>query len=158
VSILESDDFSFDVLSQRLRELSFLNAGLRISIEDERSGKKHEFKYEGGLVSFVEHLNKNKVPVHSKPIYFHVTKDETDLEVALQYNEGYNENIYSFANNINTLEGGTHLVGFKSALTRTVAKIRTGKQYSQGHPGSDRRRCKGRPHGSYQREAPEPPV
>jgi len=122
LSILENDDFSFDVLSQRLRELSFLNAGLRISIEDERSGKKHEFKYEGGLVSFVEHLNKNKVPVHSEPIYFHITKDETDLEVALQYNEGYNENIYSFANNINTMEGGTHLVGFKSALTRTVAK------------------------------------
>jgi len=122
LSILENDDFSFDVLSQRLRELSFLNAGLRISIEDERSGKKHEFKYEGGLVSFVEHLNKNKVPVHAKPIYFHITKDETDLEVALQYNEGYNESIYSFANNINTVEGGTHLIGFKSALTRTVAK------------------------------------
>ncbi len=121
-SILETTDFSFDVLSQRLRELSFLNAGLHISIEDERSGKEHNFKYEGGIVSFVEHLNKNKTPLHDKPIYFHLSKNGVDLEIALQYNDGYNELIYSFANNINTQEGGTHLIGFKSALTRTVAK------------------------------------
>src|SRR6266705_3783415 len=120
--IFESTDFNFDVLSQRLREMAFLNRGLLITIEDERAGreKKHEFHYTGGIVSFVEHLNKNKTPLHDKEIYFQGLKDGIDLEIALQYNDGYQEQIFTFANNINTHEGGTHLIGSKSALTRTV--------------------------------------
>ncbi len=118
--IFETTDFSFDTLSQRLRELAFLNKGLLITIEDERTEKKHEFHYMGGIVSFVEHLNKNKTPLHDKVVYFHGLKDGIDLEIALQYNDGYQEQIFTFANNINTHEGGTHLIGFKAALTRTV--------------------------------------
>ena len=114
-------DFSFDILSQRLRELAFLNPGLHISIEDEREpSKKHNFHYEGGIISFVEHLSLAKTPLHPKVIYFRGEKDETEAEIALQWTEGYSENIYSFANNINTIEGGSHLIGLKSALTRTV--------------------------------------
>lgn len=118
--IFEVTDFSFDILSQRLRELAFLNSGLRISIHDERTDKTQEFLYKGGIVSFVEHLNKNKTPLHPKPIYVSGQKDDISVEIALQYNDGYAETIYTFANNINTKEGGTHLVGFKSALTRTA--------------------------------------
>ncbi|HEX9861037.1 MAG TPA: DNA topoisomerase (ATP-hydrolyzing) subunit B [Nitrospirota bacterium] len=118
--IFEETEFSYEVLSQRLRELAFLNKGLKITIEDERTEKKHEFVYEGGIVSFVEHLSKNKVPLHPKPIYIAKEKDNIVLEAAFQYNDGYAENMYSFANNINTHEGGTHLIGFKSALTRSV--------------------------------------
>src|SRR5881396_2765271 len=118
--IFESTEFSFDVLSQRLRELAFLNKGLLITIEDERTEKKHEFHYTGGITSFVEHLNKNKTPLHDKVVYFQGLKDGIDLEIALQYNDGYQEQIFTFANNINTHEGGTHLIGFKAALTRTV--------------------------------------
>ena len=116
----ETTDFSYDVLSQRLRELAFLNSGLKISILDERADKKQEFLYKGGIVSFVEHLNKNKAPLHPKPINISGEKDGILAEVALQYNDGYAETIFTFANNINTKEGGTHLVGFKSALTRTA--------------------------------------
>jgi len=119
--IFESLNYSFDTLSNRLRELAFLNKGLKISVEDERSDKHHEFCYEGGIVSFVEYLNKNKTPLH-KPIYFKKLKDEVDIEIAMQYNDGYQENIFSFANNINTQDGGTHLSGFKTALTRTMNK------------------------------------
>ena len=118
--IFESVDFSFDLLSQRLRELAFLNRGVQITIEDERSQKKHEFVYEGGIVSFVEHLNRAKASIHPKVIYLQGEKDGIDIEIALQWNDGYTENIFSFANNINTTEGGTHLIGFKSALTRTI--------------------------------------
>lgn len=118
--IFEVTDFSFDILSQRLRELAFLNSGLRITIHDERTDKKQEFLYKGGIVSFVEHLNKNKTPLHPKPIYISGQKDDITVEIALQYNDGYAETIYTFANNINTKEGGTHLIGFKSALTRTA--------------------------------------
>jgi DNA gyrase subunit B len=118
--IFETLDFSFDTLSQRLRELSFLNSGLKITIVDERSDKKHEFQYKGGIVSFVEYLNKNKTPVHPKPIHLEGEKEGIYIDIALQYNEGYAENIFSFANNINTIDGGTHIVGFKSALTRTL--------------------------------------
>jgi len=118
--IFETTEFSFDTLSQRLRELAFLNKGLWIDIQDERSDKKHEFHYTGGIVSFVEHLNKNKTALHDKVIYFQRVKDGIDLEIAMQYNDGYQEQIFTFANNINTHEGGTHLIGFKSALTRTL--------------------------------------
>jgi DNA gyrase subunit B len=118
--IFETLDLSFDVLSQRLRELSFLNSGLRITVADERSDKKQDFQYKGGIVSFVEYLNKNKNPVHSKPIYIEGKKEGIEIEIALQYNDGYTESLFSFANNINTHDGGTHLIGFKSALTRTL--------------------------------------
>jgi len=118
--IFEVLDFSYDILSHRLRELAFLNKGLKITLSDERTEKKKEFYYNGGIVSFVEHLNKNKTPINPKPIYFTGERDDTIVEIALQYNDGYAETIYTFANNINTKEGGTHLIGFKSALTRTV--------------------------------------
>src|SRR5437867_732362 len=118
--IFETNQFSFDVLSQRLRELAFLNRGLLITIEDERDEKKHEFHYTGGIVSFVEHLNKNKEPLHDKVIYFEGVREGIDLQIAMQYNDGYQEQIFTFANNINTHEGGTHMIGFKSALTRSL--------------------------------------
>ncbi|MEW6053478.1 MAG: DNA topoisomerase (ATP-hydrolyzing) subunit B [Nitrospirota bacterium] len=118
--IFEILDFSWDILSQRLRELAFLNGGLKISLSDERLEKKQVFHYSGGIISFVEHLNKNKTPIHPKPVYISGEKGDIIVEIALQYNDGYSETIYTFANNINTKEGGTHLVGFKSALTRTV--------------------------------------
>jgi DNA gyrase subunit B len=119
-SIFETTTFSFDTLSQRLRELSFLNRGILITLEDERDGKKHRFQYEGGIASFVEHLNRNKETLHPKPIFIEGSRDDVQAEIALQWNDGYAENVYSFANNINTHDGGTHLVGFKSALTRTL--------------------------------------
>jgi len=118
--IFETVQFSFDLLSQRLRELAFLNKGLSISIEDERSGKRHDFFYKGGILSFIEFLNKNKNCIHPKPVYIQGVKNGIDVEIAFQYNDGYAENLFSFANNINTHEGGTHLVGFKAALTRTI--------------------------------------
>jgi DNA gyrase subunit B len=118
--IFETTTFSFDTLSQRLRELSFLNRGILITLEDERDGKKHRFQYQGGIASFVEHLNRNKETLHPKPIMIEGTREGVAVEIALQWNDGYVENIYSFANNINTHDGGTHLVGFKSALTRTL--------------------------------------
>ncbi len=118
--IFETLVFSFDTLAQRLRELAFLNGGIQITLDDERDGKSHKFRYEGGIVSFVTHLNKNKTAVNEKPIYMRGEKDGTDAEMALQWNDGYAETIYTFANNINTQEGGTHLSGFRSALTRTI--------------------------------------
>jgi DNA gyrase subunit B len=118
--IFETVEYSFDTLAQRLRELAFLNGGILITIDDERDGKSHKFQYEGGIVSFVEHLNKNKAVVNDKPIFMKGAKDGIDAEIALQWNDGYSELIFSFANNINTHEGGTHLSGFRSALTRTI--------------------------------------
>src|SRR5512136_2488021 len=118
--IFESLEFSYDTIAARLRELSFLNKGLEIVLEDLRDDRREVFKYEGGIASFVEYLNKNKSALHSKPIYFETKKEEIIVEVAMQYNDGYSETIFSFANNINTHEGGTHLSGFKSALTRTI--------------------------------------
>ncbi len=118
--IFETTDFSFDLLSQRLREISFLTPGLSITIEDERSNRKHDFCYKGGIKSFVEHLNKNKTPLHTKIIYVSGEKEGVKIEAAMQYNDGYQEKIFPFANNINTVDGGTHLVGLKSALTRTI--------------------------------------
>jgi len=118
--IFEILDFSYDILSQRLRELAFLNRGLKITLLDERTEKSQVFQYSGGILSFVEHLNKNKTTIHPKPVYITGEKEDVIVEIALQYNDGYTETIYTFANNINTKEGGTHLIGFKSALTRTV--------------------------------------
>src|SRR5438132_414302 len=119
--VFETREFSFDILAQRLRELAFLNKGLEISLKDERKelAKEQVFRYKGGIVSFVEHLNEAKTPLH-KPIFISVEKGDMVQDVALQYNDGYSENLFSFANNINTKEGGTHLVGFKAALTRTI--------------------------------------
>ncbi|MBU4342529.1 MAG: DNA topoisomerase (ATP-hydrolyzing) subunit B [Candidatus Omnitrophica bacterium] len=113
-------EFSFETLSNRLRELAFLNKDLKIKLEDERKDKEAEFYYSGGIISFVEHLNKNKNALHKKVIYFSGEKEGVTCEIALQYNDGYSESIFSFVNNINTIEGGTHLSGFKSALTRSV--------------------------------------
>ena len=118
--IFETTDYSFDVLAQRLRELAFLNAGIVITLEDERDEKSHRFHYDGGINSFVQHLNTNKGVVHEKPIYMHGEKDGIDAEISMQWNDGYNAQEFSFANNINTHEGGTHLSGFRAALTRTV--------------------------------------
>ena len=119
-TIFNTTEFSYDTLSQRLRELAFLNKGLKIKLRDERTDKEAAFEFNGGIVSFVEHLNKNKNPLHNKVVYFQKEQDRIVLEVALQYNDGYAETLFSFANNINTVEGGTHLSGFKSGLTRAI--------------------------------------
>jgi len=113
-------EFSFDVLAARMRELAFLNRGLEIEISEEKTKKSQIFKYKGGVASFVEYLNENREAVHPKPIYVHKEKDGTDVEIAIQYNDTYVENIFTYVNNINTVEGGSHLVGFKAALTRTI--------------------------------------
>ncbi len=118
--IFETTEFSFETLSQRLRELAFLNAGVRIIIHDDRTEKTNDFFYEGGIRSFVEYLNRAKVALHPEPIYVQGEKGGVEIEVAIQYNDSYDEKIFSFANNINTREGGTHLSGFKAALTRTL--------------------------------------
>jgi len=123
--VFTETELHFDTLSQRLRELSFLNAGLKISILDERTDKSHEFQYKGGIVSFVQHLNRSKTALHSKPIFVEGERDGVQAEVALQYNDSYQETVFAFANNINTHDGGTHLIGFRSALTRAV------NQYAQ---------------------------
>src|SRR5689334_8835610 len=123
--VFETVEFSFDTLAQRLRELAFLNGGVLITLDDERDSKSHKFHYQGGIVSFVTHLNKNKTAVNEKPIYMRGEKDGIEAEIALQWNDGYAEMIYSFANNINTHEGGTHLSGFRSALTRTINSYAT---------------------------------
>ena len=121
--IFDVTEFNFDTLSQRLREKAFLNSGIRITITDERTEKSHEFFYKGGIAEFVKHLNKNKSVLHSHPIHLERTATDNDplaIEVAIQYNDGYNEIVHSFANNINTVDGGTHLTGFRAALTRTI--------------------------------------
>ncbi|MDA3895516.1 MAG: DNA topoisomerase (ATP-hydrolyzing) subunit B [Desulfobacteraceae bacterium] len=117
--IMTSDEFSFDVLSNRLRELAFLNKGLTITVEDERSDQKENFCYEGGLSSFVEYLNRRRTPMHP-PIIVEGEKNDIQVEIAIQYNDSYNEKLFSFANNINTVEGGFHLSGFKAGLTRCL--------------------------------------
>jgi DNA gyrase subunit B len=118
--IFDSIEFNFDTLAQRLRELSFLNKGLTIRLKDERTTKQSEFHYNGGITEFVKHLNKNKDVLHATPIYAESDRDDIHMEFALQYNDGYAENVFSFANNINTVDGGTHLSGFRSALTRAI--------------------------------------
>ncbi len=117
--ILNNDNFSYDILIRRLRELAFLNKGVKLTIEDERSDKKDEFLYKGGITSFVEYLNRRHSPLH-KTIFIEGVKNDVQIEVAIQYNDKFTEKIFSFANNINTAEGGFHLIGFKAALTRTI--------------------------------------
>ncbi|MGB7068706.1 MAG: DNA topoisomerase (ATP-hydrolyzing) subunit B [Pyrinomonadaceae bacterium] len=121
-SIFETTVYSFDKLSERLREKAFLNKGIRIFIKDEREEeeKSHEFYYKGGIAEFVKHLNKNKSPLHDDPLYFEVIDDDLSIEISKQYNDSYDEKIFSFANNINTVDGGTHLSGFRGAITRTI--------------------------------------
>jgi DNA gyrase subunit B len=141
LQIFETVEFSFDTLAQRLRELAFLNGGVTITIDDERDGKSHKFLYEGGINAFVQYLNQNKAAVNDKPIYMHGEKDGIDVEIALQWNDAYSETVYSFANNINTHEGGTHLSGFRAALTRTinvyVSKNNLAKDLKDANIGGD---------------------
>ncbi|HUL75728.1 MAG TPA: DNA topoisomerase (ATP-hydrolyzing) subunit B [Vicinamibacteria bacterium] len=118
--IFETTAFSFDTLSQRLRELSFLNRGILITLDDERDNKKHRFQYEGGICSFVEHLNRNKETLPPRPVEMSGEREGVGVEAALQWNDGYAENIHCYANNINTHDGGTHLAGFRGALTRSL--------------------------------------
>jgi DNA gyrase subunit B len=119
-SIFDKTTYSFDTLSQRLRELAFLNKGLKITLDDERNNKKAEFRFTGGIAEFVKHLNRGKQTLHDSPIYMEGKRGQVDIEIALQYNDSYAENIFSFANTINTVDGGSHLAGFRSALTRTL--------------------------------------
>ncbi|MFA5857763.1 MAG: DNA topoisomerase (ATP-hydrolyzing) subunit B [Elusimicrobiota bacterium] len=119
-TIFSTIDFSFDTLSNRLRELAYLNPGATITIMDERTDKQHTFSYEGGIVTFVKFLNTNKNVLHPEPIYLKAEKDDIIIEAAIQYNDGYAEQVFSFVNNINTIEGGTHMIGFRSALTRVI--------------------------------------
>ena len=119
-AIFDDREFNFDVLSERLRELSFLNAGIRIEIDDRRSNKQNTFSYEGGIVSFVQLLNQNRKPIHDQVIHLKGIREDVDMEVAIQYNLGYSETVFSYVNNINTREGGSHLSGFRAALTRTI--------------------------------------
>jgi DNA gyrase subunit B len=119
-SIFDTTTYSFDTLSQRLRELAFLNKGLKITLEDERSGKKAEFRFTGGIAEFVKHLNRGKQTLNDSPIYMEGKRGQVDIEIALQYNDSYAESVFSFANTINTVDGGSHLAGFRSSLTRTI--------------------------------------
>src|SRR5277367_1599765 len=119
-TIFTTLNYSYDTLSQRLRELAFLNKGLKITLEDERSSKKTEFRFTGGIAEFVKHLNRGKGVLHDSPIYIEGKREHVDIEIALQYNDSYAENIFAFANTINTVDGGTHLAGFRSSLTRTI--------------------------------------
>jgi DNA gyrase subunit B len=119
-SIFDKTVYTFDTLAQRLRELAFLNKGLKITLDDERAGKKTEFRFTGGISEFVKHLNRGKQTLHDSPIYMEGKRGQVDIEIALQYNDSYAENIFCFANTINTVDGGSHLAGFRSALTRTI--------------------------------------
>jgi DNA gyrase subunit B len=119
-TIFEGHKYSYEILAQRLRELAFLNKGLKITLADERSDKATEFRFSGGIAEFVKHLNKGKQVLHDAPVYMEGKKDTVEIEIALQYNDSYTENVFAFANTINTVDGGTHLSGFRSALTRTI--------------------------------------
>lgn len=132
-TIIENADFIYDTLSRRLRELAFLNKGINIILTDERPGCQQirKFKFDGGLESFVRHLNRNKTPLHKDPIWFEAARDDVTVELSLQYNEGFNETLFSFVNNINTQEGGTHLTGFRAALTRTINDLMKDSKYGK---------------------------
>lgn len=137
--IFPSIDFSYDVLTNRLRELAFLNKGIKVSIRDERNKKEikeQTFVYKGGISEFIEYLNRNKVPLHKKIFYVNRTKDGAEAEVALQYNDSFSEEVFSFANNINTVEGGTHLSGFRTALTRATNQYAKNKDMLKGIEGT----------------------
>lgn len=139
--IFENIEFDFNTIVTRLRELAFLNKGLRILAEDLRTGEQQVFKYDGGIVEFVQFLNKNRKVLHEQPIYISGRCNDVDIEIAMQWTDGYNESIHTFANNINTVEGGTHLIGFKNALTRTINDYARNNGYlkegSEGLTGED---------------------
>ncbi len=141
--VFDTITFSFDTLSQRLRELAFLNKGIRITIEDRRlpNVKRHDFKFDGGVKEFVQYLNKNKTPIHKEPIYIEASREDVEMEIAIEYNDSFNEVMFSFVNNINTREGGSHLSGFKSALTRTLneylKKSKHAKKMDENLTGDD---------------------
>ncbi len=139
--IFEETSFSFDTLSNRLRELAFLNRGLKIAILDERDERSNTFLFKGGIIEFIKHLNQNKTPIHPKVLFFEGSKGDIQVEVALQYNDGYQESLFSFANNINTREGGTHLTGFRAALTGTISSYAQNngflKNFKGGISGDD---------------------
>jgi DNA gyrase subunit B len=130
-AIFGNIDFSFDIICQRMRELAFLNTGLKINVYDERKEKEKKFFYKGGIISFVEYLNQNQDVIHSKPIYIQGERNGVSVEIAFQYSRSYIEKIFSFANNINTKEGGSHLIGFKAALTRSINSYFQGNQQSK---------------------------
>ncbi len=119
-TVFDDVEYHYDTLTTRMRELAFLNSGLTIKLNDERSGKSHDYSYKGGITEFVKYLNQNKDVLHAKPVFFARERDRVSVEVSLQYNDSYAESVYSFVNNINTIEGGTHLIGFRSALTSTL--------------------------------------
>jgi len=143
VEVFQETEYNFEMLGQRLRELSFLNKGLKITIVDERVDKSREFQYKGGIREFVQYLNQNKSTINPKPIYFESKKGDMIVEMALQYNTTYSETIFSFVNNINTTEGGMHLIGFKTALTRTINNYANAsnliKDLNQNPSGDDTR-------------------
>ena len=129
-TIFAATEYNYDTLAQRLRELAFLNKGLTITLTDERTAdpktgeaKRAEFKYAGGIAEFMKHLNRGKMVLHDKPIVMEALRDGVEIEIALQYNDSYSETVFSFANNINTVDGGTHLSGFRTSLTRTINAI-----------------------------------
>jgi DNA gyrase subunit B len=130
-------EFNYDILAQRLRELSFLNGGVCISLEDERTGEKDSFLYEGGIVSYVKYLNRAKTPIHPEPVYLSGDKNGTHVEIACQYNDSYTEQIYTYANNINTKEGGSHLSGFKAALTRAINQYLSTSDLAKNFKGNN---------------------
>lgn len=125
--IFEITEYNYETLANRMRELAFLNAGIRIILKDDRSGKTNDFRYDGGIKEFVEYVNRSKTKLHTTPIYFNAAKDGVEAEVCMQWNDTYSESIFSYCNNINTIEGGTHLSGFKTAITRTI------NTYAQNH-------------------------
>ena len=131
----EINTFSFDYLARRLRELAFLNPGVEIRIEDRRDGREHTFKYEGGIRSFVEHINKNKQALHDPPIYMRAEREGVDVELAFQWNSSYQETLFSFVNNINTVDGGTHVTGYRAALTRTLNAYATDEGFLKANKG-----------------------
>ena len=135
--VFETLDFSFDTIAQRLRESAYLNKGVWIRFVDERATPPHErsFYFEGGLVSFVRHLNKGRDVLHPRPIYVEKREGTTQIEVALQYNDSYSESVFAFANNINTVDGGTHVTGFRAALDQLAQRLRA----QAGHPQGRRR-------------------
>jgi len=156
--IFPDAQYSFDTLSNRLRELAFLNQGTRITLIDEREDKEHTFHYEGGIISFVKFLNANKTVLYPEPVYFKKEKDGVFVEAAIQYNDSYNEQLFSFVNNINTIHGGTHLAGFRSALTRVLNDYIRKQDLLKGRPSTSRRRLARRALRRHLRESAQSPV